>query len=171
MDFDFVFYGAGISAKIAAVSLLKEGFKVCIIQDKKKFTQNSRSRLVEAGNRDILVHPPMPATPPFPLGPRVFRLTPIYLRSWQDVALFSSLLPVPCRRCLSHRRALGALGEGRLPEGDGAGRVQPRPGRAPWFEGELPSPTTSSRPASRALWLQASRTFPCSRPAELPGPG
>ena len=41
MDFDFVFYGAGISAKIAAVSLLKEGFKVCIIQDKKKFSKNS----------------------------------------------------------------------------------------------------------------------------------
>ena len=72
-------------------------------------------------NRDILVHPPMPATPPSPLGPRVFRLTPIYLRGWQDVALFSSLLPVPCRRCLFHHRALVALGEGRLPGGDGAG--------------------------------------------------
>ena len=41
MDFDFVFYGAGISAKIAAVSLLKEGFKVCVIQDKEKFSKNS----------------------------------------------------------------------------------------------------------------------------------
>ena len=46
MEYDFIIYGSGISAKISSIALAKKGFSVCIILDSSQENEKKSSNLV-----------------------------------------------------------------------------------------------------------------------------